>query len=127
MSVEISSLTNRQWAQVRAALRFWRDMAEVSHSHPSRYPGVEQEFKEHGPLSLEELDELLEDSLPRAAWVTMQLVANKYGLTKAAVDNIVEKLGIEPDMYVGRTQVFRVETIGPVIEELEKRGHSPVR
>lgn len=127
MSVEISSLTNRQWAQVRAALQFWRAMAEVSRSHPSRHPGVEQEFKEHGPLSLEELDELLEDGLPQRAWVTMQLVANKYGLTKAAVDSIVEKLGIEPDMYVGRTQVFRVETVGPVVKEIERRGHAPIQ
>lgn len=122
MSVEISSLTNRQWVQVRAALKFWKAIAEVSRQHPSEHPGVSEEFTEHGPMNLSEIDELLA-GLPPLGWLTAHKLANAYGMNADTVKQYIQKLGIEPDMWVHNTRVFKVETLLPVVEEIERNGY----
>ena len=116
----IFELTERQWNQVRAALLFWRKIAEVSRQHPSEHPEVRDLFKQYGPLNLSEIDELLEET-PETLWLTLQKVANSYGVNKATVLRYVEKHGIQPDWIIARTNVYRADKLAPVAEELEAR------
>jgi len=52
---------SREWTQLKAALLFWRWAADTSRQHPCRHPKVEGLFKHESPMSLEELDVLLEE------------------------------------------------------------------
>jgi hypothetical protein len=108
--------------QVRAALKFWKAIAEVSRQHPSEHSGVTEEFTEHGPMHLSEIDEMLE-GLPPLAWLTAQKLANAYGANVDTVQRYIRQLGIEPDLWVHNTRVFRVETLLPVVEMMERNGY----
>ena len=123
MTPPISSFTPRQWVQMRAALRFWREVAEQSRQHPSRHPSVAPEFEQHGPLSLDELDELLA-GLPELNWITKAWFEVHYDVPTSTFKRLQRNLNIEPDMYVNKVPVFRVETLIPMVEELEnERRH----
>lgn len=119
--MKLSTLSNREWTQIRAALRFWNQIAVVSSTHPSTHPAVEEEFTEHGPMNVSEIETLL-DNTPQHAWLTAQKLANAYGVSRHVVLKRIEKAGIQPDMIVGKTGVYRVETLMLVAEELENES-----
>jgi len=122
----VFDLTDRQWTQVRAALAFWREVAEHSKQHPSRHPGVEEMFRQYGPMSLDEIDELLEGT-PAHLLVSARQLANLYGIkrNKKWLDNLLRKHGIESETNCGRVRLFRVDKLGPLLDEFERRGITP--
>lgn len=125
-NLNLSDFSEREWNQVLAAVKFWREMAEHSRTHPSAHPRVAEMFQKHGPLNLSELDRLLE-RLPENAWVTIQGLANIYGVGYATAYDYVKKHGIEPGLVVRSTKVFRMEDLVPVAEELERIGKTSRR
>jgi hypothetical protein len=122
MPVKLTELSDRQWTQVRAALMLWRQLAENSRQHPSSHPSVAEMFKQHGPLNLSEIDELLEGT-PEAAWLTPQKLANSFGVDKTTVLRYIRKHGIEPDWVIARTNVYRADKLVPVVQDMETNGH----
>lgn len=53
---------DREWTQIRAALMFWAEVAEVSKVHPSRHSRVEPLFKRHAPLTVAEIEDFLSEN-----------------------------------------------------------------
>ena len=116
----IFELTERQWVQVRAALLFWRQVAEQSQRHPSDHHAVRDLFTEYGPLNLSEIDELVE-GLPRNLLIKPHKLANQYGVQADTMKDRIKRAGIEPDMVVNRTKLYRIDALLPLIEAMEKK------
>lgn len=125
-TLNLSDFSEREWNQVLAAVKFWREMAEHSRTHPSAHPRVAEMFKGHGPLNLSELDRLLE-RLPENAWVTIQGLANIYDVGYTTAKERIRKHGIEPGLVIKGTKVYRMEDLIPVAEELEQVGNASRR
>jgi hypothetical protein len=119
--VRISELTDRQWVQIRAALRFWREVAEVSRQHPAEHPSVRDMFHEYGPLNISEIDDLLENS-PENLYITPHRLACHYGLNRGSIQDRIKKHGIKPDLYTTSKYIYRVESLMPVVEEIEQNA-----
>ena len=117
--MNIYELTPRQWAQCKAALKFWRAVAEQSRQHPSRHPGVADYFAEYAPLSLDEIDELL-DNDPNNSYVTGRQVAGLLGSAEATIRKRIKQANLKPDIILNRVEGFRPERIWPLVEDLAK-------
>jgi hypothetical protein len=117
----IFELTPRQWAQVRAALKFWLSVAESSRTHPSRHPAVSDEFSEHGPLNLDEIREIL-DETPNYLYVNVQDIVKLTGRSLRTVYYNIEREGIQPALSHGRARLFRVDQVIDLVEKLNARA-----
>jgi hypothetical protein len=61
-------LTPRETVQVIAALRVWGRWSQMSATHPKDHPMCKDRFKDHLPLTLDEIETLigrLDGSMPR--------------------------------------------------------------
>ena len=57
--MKVHKLTPREITQVTTALRFWGRCAETSLGHPKDHPMIKARFKDHLPLTLDEIETLI--------------------------------------------------------------------
>ena len=110
MSQSIYDLSERQWVQVRAALRFWASAAEHSRTHPSRHPAVSQEFTKYGPLSLEEVVEIIQDT-PKVLYMTATQVADELGADRQKMMRAIRIKNVQPDLICSGAKLFRTDRL----------------
>lgn len=83
-------LTSREQQQIKAALAFWNDLAEISLTHPSRFGGIEGYFKHKAPLSYKQIEVLIErfgDREPsKPNLLTIKMIAEEVGQKLAWVN-----------------------------------------
>lgn len=94
MPLSASTLTDREWHQVRAALRLWAKLAASSNTHPSRMAGVEEEFGPHLPMTASEIEELLDRGV--CGHITLYDAASDAGIPAATLKKRVRKAGLRP-------------------------------
>lgn len=115
MKRSIFELNERQYAQVRAALRFWVSVARNSRVHPSEAPSVKPEIERLGFLTTDEIEELL-DGMPEVLHVSVQDIARMTGRPERTVQYHLRN--VEPDIRTGRTRLWWYGRVRTVIDRL---------
>ena len=110
-------LTSRELNQVKAALKFWRQVAEMSRTHPSRHSGVMEMFTDHAPLSVDEIDVLLEHWPKKHPYTTAPAFARAIGCKTPAVRKWIDANKIEPAMKAGITPIYATADLAPYVEQ----------
>jgi hypothetical protein len=59
VNMKPSKLKPREIVQIVAALRFWGRAAETSLVHPFKHPMCKARFKDHKPMTLDEIETLI--------------------------------------------------------------------
>lgn len=119
-------LTPRQLNQVKAAVKFWRLVAEHSNTHPARHHGVESLFETHGPLSLDELDDLLDSGLldgdrPAAPLLSVAEIAEETNYSQTYISKLIDRHAIPAETRKGRGYLYRRDRLGPIFAAAERR------
>ena len=117
MSVSIFQLTEREWVQVRAALMFWRCVAESCRQHPSRHPKVEPIFEGYAPLMNTEIDELLAGT-PEKLYIGAKAIAKATGRAERTVQWRLTKEGIIPALIHGPARLYRIDQVTDLMERI---------
>lgn len=89
---DLTALTNKEWAQCKAALYFWRDMLDYGKTPPFNYKGMDRFFTQDAPMTVEELDELINDmeNVPHTFYTT-QMLADEIGCAPVTIQSWVQK------------------------------------
>jgi len=116
----LNSLTDRQLNQVRAALKFWADVAEVSKVHPSHHPGVAGLFKRYAPLTASEIDDLL-THVPMVQLVSVPTASEVFDISPARLKLLLEQFGVHPEHVSGRMKLYSADAVRRTVEQW-KRG-----
>lgn len=109
--------TEREWRQVLAALKFWRQVAEHSRMHPSRHPAVGDTFGTYRPLTIREIEELVGRLPEQANLITPEAVQRLYGVKPITLGMMMRKEGVEPAV-VGKA--YLLEDVERVLEIRER-------
>jgi len=110
-------LTEREWHQCRAALKFWAEVAENSRVHPSRHTAIEPMLEKYGPLSVEEIESMLERLSP-VQYVTKTDIAKAIKRSPLSVTKRIKKAGLQPDIVIGNQPGYRPERVGEIMPEI---------
>ena len=90
----------RSVATVRAALQLWLKVVESSGTHPRHFPECAAEFEHAVPLTVRQIEALLDDSPAHIAdhsvFVTAAEAADRTGLSKRTVQRKLNQMKIEP-------------------------------
>jgi hypothetical protein len=116
----IYDFTPRQWATVRAALRFWMAAAESSRVHPAKHPAVACELTDEGLMDVDEIEQVLAGTTFRM-YVTVKQLSRVIDRPVEATWSLLG--GIEPDIIVpdaGR-HLYRLQRVIPVIRRARRR------
>ena len=91
-------LTQRQWTQCRAALRYWQIVAKRSRVHPMEHPKIQEIFGEATPpLTATEIEALIQQpNIERVSVVTLAGAAKKHGVSVGRFKKWLTDRGIEP-------------------------------
>jgi len=116
----LTSLTDRELNQVRAALAFWADMADVSKIHPSHHPSVAPMFKHYAPLRSKEITELLEDTTSKQL-VTVREAADVFNLNPDRLRVLLGQYNVPPELVSGQLKLYHTEAVRRAVEKW-KRG-----
>jgi len=92
----MNGLDPRQWATCRAALKLWAQMAKRGSTHPSRVPGVGEELGGHTPLTIREVEALLDDPPVQFELDTITLAATRHQVDRRKLRLAVYRLKIKP-------------------------------
>lgn len=124
------NITNpREIVQIKAALKFWMEMAKLSDRHPSRHPTVASDFTNYLPMTIREIEDLTKTG-PAGAILKPMLMssveaADLYRLNRRTLQREIVKLGIKPVCRIGRMFLYErdelVVAAGHVIGR-RKRG-----
>lgn len=110
----------RQWATVRAALRFWLAAVETSRVHPSRHPAAAAELLDHGCMEADEIECFLAANDEHPQYITTTVLAKELGVSRAWVSRLLHD--VPPDLVVGPTQLYKRERVKPRIRKAVRRG-----
>lgn len=117
------TLTDRQWATIRAAMIFWSHVAENSKTHPMYHPAVQHCFTTFPPLTPDELRRIAggETVHDEAELMSLPAIAKALGRSPAWLDPRIKRWGIEPASG-GRGRGKRLFRLGDIAAALEKHG-----
>lgn len=113
----MNTFTPRQLETVWAALQLWRNAYDASRTPPHNIPSCSKHFAEFGPLSIDELDDLLEHGFSdREKLVTVRELADALGTNPANIRGMLHRKGIKPQKRVGQTFRYRLGDLTEVIQ-----------
>lgn len=117
MKWSIFDLSERDWCQVRAALRFWMAVVETSRTHPANHPEAVKELKDYAPLSKAEIESLLAGT-PEKLYLSVNDISKLTGWGARYVQYEIRRFGIKPDLRQGPAYLFRTDRVKPLLEKL---------
>lgn len=119
------NLTDRQWNQIKAALMLWKELLEHTSRDPAMHPTVTGMFKQYAPLTVKELEELLEPSPATCHMVTIAQAAKEIGVSGAVLERVVRMNQLPPDFQTGTIRAYRASRLAEAYQNFVQveQGH----
>lgn len=121
------SLSDRQWNQIRAALAFWRAVAESSRVHPITHPAVQEYFgdDEPTPLTDDEIEVLImRSSYPTHPFATVEQAAVSLNMSVGKIRAQLKRTGKEPMFTISRIRFYDPCVMLTAVQEITKRDEA---
>lgn len=119
------SLSNRQWNQIRAALAFWRAVAETSRVHPIKHPAVQPYFGDDRPTPLmdDEIEAILMLPTPPdgPGMSTINKTADHFGVVAATLRFQLKRMGEKPVFKLGGVHFYEPTVLAAAVRVIQER------
>ena len=117
------SLSDRQWNQIRAALAFWRSVAETSRVHPINHPAVQGYFGDDQPTPLteDEIEGLIQLPIDLLSGATASYAAGVYSISPGRLLAEFKRTGVQPMATVKGVRIYTSDAIATAVHTIQKR------